>query len=539
LLPPSLPTIARSRLEEIEHAFAEQAEQHLADEPAAAADYAAERDRCTHSFRAFVRAAWRHVEPRPLVWGWHLEAMIEALESVTRGQIRRLVINVPPGSSKTLLVQVLWPAWEWICDQHPRSDAFPDGYRPDLKYIFATYSDKLALDKSLKCRRLVESVWYQTLFAERWSRDPVQWSASKFQNDRGGWRLATSVGGQGTGQHADRKVVDDPLKPQDVLGGSQRAHKVALENAWTWWTQTMSTRNTGAETAEIVIMQRLHHMDLAGRLIAAGGYEVLCIPQQYEPQHPFQRPLVLERDEDGEPVRVWHDPRSEVGELMCPERFSAAECAKRKRDLGDQGYAAQEQQRPSPAAGGIYKRADFQFWTIRPHGGIWMMSCDCTFKDVNTADYVVLQVWCALGANFYLIDQVRERLDVLATCQAITTLRAKWRDIGTVLVEDKANGPAVITILKNTVPGIQPVTPEGGKESRANATASYHRAGNVHLPDPSIAPWVHDYIEEHTSFPFAAHDDQVDAQSQALTHLASQVTQFEKMLATMRQLGVS
>lgn len=534
--PPSLPRMAKSRQREVERAFEQPDEQP--DQQPVAADYSAERDRCTRSFRAFVRAAWRHVEPRPLVWGWHLDAMIEALEAVTKGHVRRLVINVPPGSSKTLLVQVLWPAWEWICDQHPRSAAFPDGHRPDLKYIFATYADALALDKSLKCRRLLESVWYQTLFAERWSRDPVQWAASKFGNDKGGWRLATSVGGQGTGQHADRKVVDDPLKPQDVLGGTMKSHKIALENAWTWWTQTMSTRNTGAETAEIVIMQRLHHLDLAGRLMAAGGYEVLCIPQQFEPQHPFQKPLVLERAADGTPLRVWHDPRTEAGELMCPERFSAAECAKRKIDLGDQGYAAQEQQRPTPAAGGIYKRADFKFWTVRPHGGIWILSLDCTFKDISSSDYVAAQVWCALEAEFYLVDQVRDRLDVLATAQTVITLRAKWPQIGTILIEDKANGPAVVTILQKRVPGIEAVTPQGGKESRANATASYHRAGNVFLPDPARHPWVHDYIEEHTSFPFGPHDDQVDAQSQAITRLASDVTQYGALLKTMQQLGV-
>lgn len=528
--------MARSRLREIENAFSEQAAASEAAEPATA-DYSAERDRCTSSLREFVRCAWRHIEPRPVVWGWHIDAMIEALQAVTRGDIRRLLINVPPGSSKTLLVQVFWPAWEWICDQHPRSASAPDGRRPDTKYIFATYSDQLARDKSLKCRQLMESVWYQTLFSDRWKRDTVQWGAGKFGNDRGGWRLATSVGGQGTGQHGDRKVVDDPVKPQDVLAGTVTAHKVALENAWTWWTQTMSTRNTGPETAEIIIMQRIHESDLAGRLLKAGGYEVLCIPQQFELNHPYHRPLVLRR-QNGEPVQVWRDPRTEDGELMCPERFPEAECAKRKLDLGDQGYSAQEQQRPGPAAGGIYKRVHFKFWLVRPHRGVWVLSIDCTFKDSASSDWVVLQVWCSTGGDFWLVDQTRDRLDVLATCQAIITLRAKWPAIGTILIEDAANGPAVIQILRSKVPGLQAVTPEGGKISRANATGSYHRAGNVHLPDPSHAPWVHDYIEEHTSFPFGAHDDQVDAQSQAITHLAQGMADYEAMLKTMQEMGV-
>lgn len=471
-----------------------------------------------------------------MVWGWHLDAMIEALEAVTRGHIRKLLINVPPGSSKTLMVQVFWPAWEWICDQHPRSELCPDGHRPDMKFLYATYADALARDKSLLCRRLIESPWYQALFSERWQRDPVQWGATKFGNNRGGWRLATSVGGQGTGQHADRKVVDDPTKPQDVLAGTMSASKIALENAWTWYTQTLSTRNTGPETAECVIMQRIHHTDLAGRLLEQGGYETLVIPQRFEAKY-GARPLVLQRDEHGEPVRVWQDPRTEDGELMCPERFPAEACRQREIDLGPLGYAAQEQQRPTPASGGLYKRGDFKFWTQRPHGGLWIMSVDCSFKDARTSDYVAAQVWCASAPNFYLVDQIRERLDVLGTCSAIKTLRGKWPLISTILIEDKANGPAVITILQKSVPGIEAVTPLGGKESRANATGSYHRSGNVYLPDPATHPWVHEYIEEHTSFPFAAHDDQVDAQSQALAHLAPNMQNVDKMLQTMREMG--
>jgi predicted phage terminase large subunit-like protein len=502
-------------------------------------DYTAERDRCTESFRAFVIAAWRHVEPRPMVWGWHMDAMVDHLEAVTRGDIKHLIINVPPGSSKTLMVQVFWPAWEWICNQHPRSDSAPDGHRPDMKYIFATYSDVLARDKSKLCRKLLDSVWYRTLFGDRWQRTE-QWGSSKFENAQGGWRLATSVGGQATGQHADRKVVDDPVKPQSVLAGATVGSKLVLENAWTWWTQTMGLRDTGPETAEVVIMQRLHESDLVGRLLKDGRqWTSLIIPQQFELNHPHAVATVLKRDAQGKPVRIWHDPRTEDGELMCPARFPLAACEERKLKLRDQGYAAQEQQRPSPAGGGIYKRAWFKHWTVRPHGGVWALSVDCTFKDTDGSDYVALEVWAALGPDFHLVDQVRDHLDVLATCSAIRTLRAKWTAITAILIEDKANGPAVITIMQKAVPGIIAVNPEGGKIARANATASYHASGNVYLPDPVRAPWVHDYIEEHTSFPFGAHDDQVDAQSQAITYLAGQVTQYDRILAGMKAMGVA
>ena len=500
---------------------------------------AEERERCTRSFAAFIRAAWRQIEPRPVVWGWHMDAMVEHLEAVTAGELKRLLINVPPGSSKTLTVQVFWPAWEWICDQHKRTADFPTGFRPDIKYIFGTYGDALARDKALKCLQLVETSWYQTLFRERWQPDSMQWGASKFANRQGGWRLATSVGGQGTGQHADRKIVDDPTKPQEALSGTMSATKIALENTWTWWSQTMALRNTSADTANVIIMQRLHERDLAGRLLAEGGYEALCIPMHYEPHHPLAKPTVLKRDAHGQPVRTWKDPRTREGELMCPARFSEADCAQRKRDLGDTGYAAQEQQRPTPAGGRLYKRSDFGHWRVVPSEGTWAISGDCTFKEIDSSDWVVLQVWIASAPNFYLIDQVRDRLDVLQTCDAIASLRAKWARVREILIEDAANGPAVVQIMRRTLPGLKLVTPLGGKAARANASAAYHRSGNVLLPPADRCPWVHDYIEEHTSFPFGAHDDQVDAQSQAINHLAGDMLDYEKMVATMRQLGIA
>lgn len=494
-----------------------------------------ERERCTHSFVEFIRAAWPHVESKPLIWGWHLDAIAEHLAAVTRGHLLRLVINVPPGSSKTLLVQVFWPAWEWICDQHPSAT----GFRPDMKFLSATYEDSLATSKALLCRQLLESYWYERLFGDRWQQRADQWGAHLYANRQGGWRLATSVGGKGTGMHPDRQIVDDPTKPQDALAGAMKADKIKLENVWTWWRGTMSLRKADSHTARIVIMQRIHEMDLAGRLEKQGGYEMLKIPMSYEPSSKCTTVLERATDTARTPLRTWTDPRTEQGELMCPARFSAEDCQQRKNDLGPQDYAAQEQQRPSPAGGGTYKREWFRFWVVQPQTGVFVISADCTFKDLSSSDWVVVQVWCASAPDFYLLDQVRERLDVLGTCNAIASLRGKWKRVGEILVEDAANGPAVSQIMKKTVPGIRLVTPLGGKVARANASAVYHRSGNVLLPTPEHAPWVNDYIAEHTSFPFGANDDQVDAQSQAINDLAVGIAEYGKMLATMRQMGVA
>jgi predicted phage terminase large subunit-like protein len=357
-------------------------------------------------------------------------------------------------------------------------------------------------------------------------------------NDKGGWRLATSVGGAATGQHADRKVGDDLLKPQDVIAGNLDGAKVALENAWTFWTQTMGSRNTGPHTAEVLMMQRIHELDPVGRIQNDPSWTQLCIPQKFEPKHPLLRVNVLRRAPTGEPTHTWFDPRTEDGELMCPERFPIETVRQAELDLGPVGFAAQHQQRPSPAGGSIYAREHFKFWRVMPRSGEWGMSVDCTFKEVAGTDFVSLQVWCLVLGDFYLIDRINERLDVLGTCSAITTLRAKHTQVRDIWVEDAANGPAVVQLLARSVPGLELVKPLGGKVVRANASASYHRSGNVYLPDPALAPWVEDYIRQHVLFPFGDHDDDVDAQSQAINKLAEHAIDVTRMLENMRAMGV-
>jgi predicted phage terminase large subunit-like protein len=511
------------------------AEQAPTGPPKDSAELKDERARLIGSLREFMRAGWHVIERQPLVWGWHNDAMVDHLEAVTRGDIRRLAISVPPGSTKTLTVQVFWPAWEWICDQHPGGVQ-----RPDFRFIFATYAGDLALFKSALFAALVESDWYRGLFGERWKPRPGQWAKRMQANDHGGWRLATSVGGAATGQHADRKVGDDLLKPQDVLAGNLDEAKVALENAWTFWSQTMGSRNTGPHTAEVMMMQRIHELDPIGRVQDDPSWTQLCIPQRYEPKHPFARSNVLRRSADGVPSQTWSDPRTEEGELMCPERFSEADVLKAEHTLGPFGFAAQHQQRPSPAGGSIYLREHYRYWRSAPRGGEWCMSVDCTFKNTAGADFVAIQVWCAELPDFYLIDRTSERLDVLGTCSAIMAMRGKYSQIRDIYVEDAANGPAVVQLLQRSVPGLVLVKPMGGKVVRANASASYHRSGNVLLPDPARAPWVEDYIKQHVLFPFGEHDDDVDAQSQAINKLAESAMDegaMARAVENMRRLG--
>jgi predicted phage terminase large subunit-like protein len=470
-----------------------------------------ERELATRRLREFVRQAWPIIEPfTPFVPGWHIDAIVEHLEAVSLGQIRNLIINVPPRHMKSLLVSVFWPAWEWL-------------RWPERRWLYSSYGAQLSIRDSIKCRRLIESHWYQERWGDRFALTSDQNTKSRFDNSRSGYRIATSVGGAATGEGGDRNVCDDPHNVSEVESDGVR--KATLD----WFDVVMSTRvNDPRTAAKVVVMQRCHQRDLSGHLLAQGGWEHLCLPAEYEG-----------------PTRAtsigWSDPRIEVNELLWPERFGPQEIGNLKISLGSYAAAGQLQQRPSPAGGGIFKRHWFRYFQPRganlppvivklPDGpqisltaieapfqvDEQIQSWDCSFKDLDTSDYVVGQVWGRVGAQFLLGDQVRGRMDCPATVKAVRDLTEKWPRTIAKLIEDKANGSAVIQMLQHEIPGLLPVNPSGGKIARAQAISPLVEAGNVYLPHPDYAPWVNDFIEECVQFPNGAHDDQVDAMTQAL-----------------------
>jgi predicted phage terminase large subunit-like protein len=360
----------------------------------------------------------------------------------------------------------------------------------------------VAVRDSLRCRRLLESPWYRGRWGDRFVLSSDQNEKYRFDTSRGGCRIAIGVGGAATGEGGDRVVVDDPHLVSEIESDLRRQRTVE------WWRQTMSSRlNDPMTSAIVIVMQRLHEGDLAGHVMQQGGYEVLRLPMEYE---------------GGKHVTSigWQDPRTEQGELLWPERYGREEVERLKLDLGSYAAAAQLQQRPSPAEGGVLKRSWWRFYREAPQKlDEIIQSWDCSFTDSSNSDFVVGQVWGRKGADRYLLDQVRARMDCPATIQAIKRLSAKWPQAHAKVVEDKANGPAVVAMLRHELPGLIAVTPEGGKEARANAVAPQIESGNVYLPDPTIAPWVTDFIEECAAFPRGAYDDRVDAMTQALVRL--------------------
>src|SRR5437764_12448684 len=258
----------------------------------------------SRSLREFVRQAWPIVEPStPFVPGWHIDAIIEHLEAVTRGQIRNLLINVPPRHMKSLLVSVFWPAWEWI-------------RWPERRWLFSSYAAQLSIRDSVMCRRLIESPWYQTRWQHVFCLTGDQNTKGRFDNNRSGYRLATSVGGAATGEGGDHIITDDAHNVQEAKSDSIR--KSTLD----WFDVVMSTRVNDPKTAgKVVVMQRCHQQDLSGHLIEQGGWEHLCLPAEYE----------------GPPCVTtigWSDPRKEPGELLWPAQFGAPEIEDLKRSLG-------------------------------------------------------------------------------------------------------------------------------------------------------------------------------------------------------------
>ena len=467
-----------------------------------------DRALCARSLRDFVHAAWHMVEPgREFKDNWHIGAICEHLQAVSEGEITRLVINVPPACMKSLLVCVFWPAWEWTL-------------RPEIKWIYASYAASLSRRDSLRARRIMESDWYQQRWGHMFRRKEDEWTATRYVNNQGGVRLSTSVGGWVTGDHADRQVVDDPLKPAEVTG-SLKVSRGALEKCWNWWSETMATRLVDFErSARVIIMQRLHEGDLAGRVLQEDGYEHLCLPMEYEKA-------------DRITSIGFEDPRIETDELLWPNRFNEAAVAKLKADLGSRGAAAQLQQRPAPRAGAIFKRHWWKYYYLPGYENLRAEDCillpritrelmawDCAFKGTDISDFVVGQVWGAdQGQRYFLLDQFRDRVGFAETIRAVESLATKHPAATAKLVEDAANGPAVVDALKHRFGGLQLVSAAGGKESRANAIEPLVEAGSVYLPHPTMCPWVNDFIEELAVFPAGAHDDQVDAFTHALGRL--------------------
>lgn len=467
----------------------------------------------------FVRQGWHVVEPAtPLVWNWHLDALclhVQALLEDAPGTPQNLLINIPPGTCKSLVLAVFAPAWMWL-------------HRPGWRALFASGSPRVVTRDSLRCRSIVRSDWYRQTFSPEWDVSSEQDEKHLFANTAGGWRSAVGAGSSVTGDRADFLAVDDANDAKEI---HSRAHRVAINE--NWWDMAWHNRIADPQRSKrAVIMQRLHEEDLAGHLLEheRGEWAHLCIPMEWDAKGPGDKPTWL----------GWSDPRGADGELMFPARFNAKFLAGERLTLGTAGYSGQMQQQPAPSGGGMFQRKWWRFWSenggrvfregaavARPRGCSDLpprklpekfdrvtLSVDATFKDTKTADFVCVGKWGFLGADRFLLRRTKERLSYVATKELLRVECAIEPVPQKKLIEDKANGPAIINELRSEIPGLVAFEPHGSKEARAASITPLVEAGNVYLPEG--ADWLEDYVGEMAMFPYGRNDDQVDMTSQAL-----------------------
>lgn len=453
------------------------------------------RAQAEQSLAHFIRQAWHVVEPAtPYSHNWHIDAICEHLQAVTRGDIRRLVINMPPRHMKSLAAAVFWPCWAWTT-------------RPETRWLFASYAQSLSVRDSLKCRRLIRSDWYQRNWGRVFELVSDQNAKVRFENDRTGYRLATSVDGTATGEGGSVVVVDDPHSVREA--DSDAVREATLE----WWDQVMSTRlNDPKRGALVVIMQRVHERDLSGHVLEQGGYIHLKLPAEWEGETHYSTASPT-------PHLSVRDPRDSYGDLLWPERVGREELDELKTRLGTYGTAGQLQQRPAPEEGGIFNKNWWQRYDAPPLRFDRIVSSWDTAVAVGQENaFTVGQVWGETINGIYLLDQYRARVEFPDLLAAIKAQHLQWH-AHAVLVEDKSSGAsAVQSLRRETLLPILPVkTGMRDKVVRARAVSPLVESGKVYVPNK--ARWLDEWWTEVHNFPNSAFADQVDAMTQALEYL--------------------
>lgn len=448
-------------------------------------------ERATASLYEFAKQAWSVIEPRPFVDNWHIGAICEHLQAVTTGQIMKLLINIPPGCSKSILVGVMWFCWEWAIS-------------PSTTWMYSSYDQKLSTRDSVKCRALITSPWYQTRWPITLTGDQNQ--KTYYENDRRGYRLATTPGGHGTGEHPQRICVDDPHNVEQAESANER------DSVIQWWDLTMATRGAALEARRVIIMQRLHERDLSGHVLDHGGWEHICLPMRYEPDR-------MKATSIG-----WTDPRTEPGELLTP-LYRPEVLQEVEKSLGPYGIAGQMQQRPAPRSGGFFKTEKIRFVDAIPAGTKRFVRAWDKGATEGGGDPTAGVLMAEHDGIFYVIDVVHgqwgsgrrdDNIDLTAALDETTY----GQHVEIILEQEPGSGgkqSAEISVSRLRGYRVHATPASGNKEVRADQLASQMEVGNVCVVK---AKWNRAFIDELIMFPNGTHDDQVDAASMAFNRLA-------------------
>lgn len=462
-----------------------------------------EKSLCERGLRYFIECAWSQVVSEPFIGNWHIDLICKELEAITEGDYLDLLVNVPPGTSKSLITCVFWPAWVW----GPRN-------WPSSKWFFASYSDELTTRDSVHRRNLMQTPWYQAKWGDRVAFNKDQNLKTRYSNNAGGEMMSSSVGGAGLGEHPSFLIIDDPIKSNDAHSEKE------LENVKVWWEGTVVTRGVLKRSRRVVIMQRLDQRDLSGVIINSGRAKHVCLPMKFEKNHPFRCP---------------DDPRTEEGELLWPAAFTPERLKQITSTMPAYTQAGQLQQRPTAEEGGMFKRQWFRYYQDR--GDHYELRYDSTetreaktvrvqkrhcwrFAVADTAttekemnDPTAIAVFDVErrddGENrMFLIEMLVFHAETPEVKRILKSLIAKY-GLLFIGVEDTLDGKHYIQQFKREGIPIKSIRTDG-KDKVTRAIPMSIDMENEQLWFAANAPWLASFEDQLLLFPNAAHDDQVD-----------------------------
>ena len=422
--------------------------------------------------------------------GWVHREICQTLDNFLKdlidGKRPRLIITMPPRSGKSEIVSRRFPAYFL-------------GKYPDLSIISVSYSASLAEDFSRDVQRIIDSDEYKKIFPNTKLSDKKDKNYKRTSDffeivDHKGVYCSAGVGGSITGKGCDILIIDDPIKNRQEANSETVRKKI-----YDWYSSTAYTRLSPIGGV-IMMCTRWHLDDLIGKVLS---------DKNQKPFHVISYPAIAEHDE----------PHRKKGEALHPERFSLEILNEIKSTLSTADWLSLYQQKPVPEGGAIFETSKLRYYDENSEPkrfdqivGSW----DMTFKENKTSDFVVGQLWGRKGADFYLLDMVRDRMDFVKTLKVFINFANKHKNCNCWLVEDKANGTAIISTLKKYISGIIPITPKESKQERAYAITPYLDAGNIFFPKNQN--FTKDLEEEMLQFPAGAHDDTVDSMTQALNY---------------------
>ena len=454
-----------------------------------------QRARATRSLERFIEIHWSAIDPAPYKSNWHIGAIAEHLEAVSAGEIRRLLINMPPRCMKSISVAVAWPAWGWIL-------------RPETQWLFASFAEKLSLRDSVKCRALIQSSRYQRYHGDAFRLAKDQNTKGRFENDKMGSRIATSFGGTVTGDGGDMVVLDDPI-PADA-----EMSEAVLDGARERLTGTFSSRGNDSRTsAFVMVMQRLHQKDPSAHVLSLGGWEHLMLPMHYDPKRSYV-------------TCIGTDPRTEPGELLWPERFPEESVEQLRREMTPTKARGQLEQDPIPGEGGLFQRQWFgDMLPAAPAGHRTVRYWDwaATKKQAsNDPDWTAGVKMTALPNGQYVITDIKRIRDTPAVVDALVTQTAQLDGKGVRILFEEEGGSAGKNMTQKfarLLAGYHytPIRSTGAKETRIGILSAPAQVGNLKLVQ---GPWNEDFLAEAEYYPNGAHDDQLDAAAGAYAELA-------------------